>query len=172
MLRWNSLIAVFATGMVALVVSPLRAGGDKDAPAARVRVQDALAKLAKGDGEWKRFSVTYDDLHPLHGGLTLTIEGSGKVTQKTLRQKAGDEKEVSEVELKQLVELLQKHKAWDQKEPERPAIPDESKARLVIKYGDDSVTIWEWHNDLPKNKRLLEIREAMKKAAWKSVSKD
>ena len=159
---------VLAVGMVASTASTIQASEDNDASAAGKRIQEALAKLAKGGGEWKRFSVTYDDLHGLHGGLALTIHGTGKVTQKVVRQKVGEEKEVSETELKQLVELLQKHKAWEQKEVGRPAVPDESKARLVITYEDDSVTVWEWYNDLPKNERLLEIREAMKKAAWKS----
>jgi hypothetical protein len=173
MLLGKSFITVvLAVGMVASTASTIQASEDNDASAAGKRIQEALARLAKGGGEWKRFSVTYDDLHGLHGGLTLTIHGTGKVTQKVVRQKAGEEKEVTETELKQLVELLQKHKAWEQKEVERPVVPDESKARLVIKYEDDSVTVWEWYNDLPKNKRLLEIREAMKKAAWKSVPRE
>lgn len=140
---------------------------DKDVFAAQ-RIEEALGKLAKGDGDWKRFSVTYDDLHPLHGGLTLTIDGAGKVTQKAVRQKVGEVKDVSASDLKKLVELLQKHQAWEQKEAERKPRPDESKARLMIRYGEDSVTVWEWYNDLRKNNRLLEIREAMKKAPWKA----
>ncbi|MFO0965125.1 MAG: hypothetical protein U0793_06010 [Gemmataceae bacterium] len=114
--------------------------------------------------------MTYDDLHAFHGGLTLTIDGKGKVTQKAVRQKVGEARDVSKADLKLLVDLLQKHKAWEQREPERKPRPDESKARLVIRYGDESVTVWEWYNDLRKNKRLLEIREAMKKAAWKSAA--
>lgn len=94
------------------------------------------------------------------------------MTQKAVRQRVGEEKEVSQAELKQLIDLLQKHKAWEQKDVERPAVVDESKARLVIKYEDASVTVWEWYNDLSKNRRWLEIREAMEKAAWKSVPKE
>jgi hypothetical protein len=138
----------------------------KDKVAAATRLEEALRKLANGDGDWKRFSVTYDDLHAFHGGLTLTIDGAGKATQKAVRQKVGAVKDVSAADLKQLVMLLQKHRAWEQKEPDRKPRPDESKARLTIRYGDDSVTVWEWYNDLRKNNRLWELREAMKKAAW------
>jgi hypothetical protein len=158
--------------MTASTASIAQDGKDKDASAASKRIQDAIDQLAKGSEEWRQFSLTYTDLHGLHGGLTLTIHGDGKVTQESVHEKVGEEKEVLEAELKQLVELLQKHRAWEQKEVERPAVPCESTARLVIKYGDDSVTVWEWYNDLPKNKRLVEIREAMKKAAWKSVPKE
>jgi len=173
MLRKRAFIAVVLTAaVVAVNSSTVEADDAKNASAAGKRIQEALADLAKGDGDWKRFSVTYDDLHGLHGGLTLTIHGSGKVTQKAVREKIGEPKEVSAAQLKELVELLQKHKAWEQKEPERPPVPDESRARLAIKYADDSVTIWEWYNDLSKNKRLVVIREAMKKAAWKSVPQE
>ena len=171
LLEKSFITVVLAVGMVASTASTIQASEDKDASAAGKRIQEALAKLAKGSGEWKRFSVTYDDLHALHGGLTLTIHGTGKVTQTAVRQQVGEQKEVSATELKQLVELLQKHKAWEQKEVQRPAVRDESQARLVVTYGDDSVTVWEWYNDLPKNKRLVEILEAMQKAAWKSVPK-
>lgn len=163
--------AIVLVGVFSAVASTMQTDKDDDA-ATRMRVKEALAKLGKGEGDWKKFSVTYSDLHALHGGLTLTIDGTGKVTQKAVRAKVGEEKEVSEKELKHLVELLQTHKAWEQKEPPRKAIPDESVARLSIKYGDDVVGVWEWYNDLPKNKRIVELRDAMKKAAWKEVPKE
>lgn len=132
-------------------------------------IQESLAKLAKGEGNWKDFSITYDDIHPLHGGFALTIDGAGKVTQKAVRQKVGEIREVSTADLRTLVELLARHHAWEQRESERKPRPDESRARLTIRYGENSVTIWEWYNDLRRNNRLLAIREAMKKAAWKTL---
>ena len=72
---------VLAVGMVVSTASTIQASEDS---VAGKRTQDALAKLAKGGAEWKSFSVTYDDLHALHGGLTLTIHGTGKVAQKAV----------------------------------------------------------------------------------------
>ncbi len=162
---------VFVMGIFVLGSDTSGADLNKERSAEIKRVQQSLAKLASGEGDWKQFSITYNDLHAFHGGLTLTIDGRGKVTQKALRQKVGQPKEVSEKELKVLVELLQKHHAWQQKVAERTAVPDESRAHLTITYGNDSVTIWEWYNDLSANKRLHVIREAMKKSAWKSIPK-
>jgi len=117
------------------------------------------------------FTVTYDDLHPLHGGLRLSIHGNGKVEQTVQRTNAGEVKTVTAGELRRLVELLYKHRVWDQRVPERQPIPDESRSQLVLTYGRHSVTVWEWYNDLETNKRIIEIREFMKKIAWKRVPK-
>ncbi len=148
-----------------------RAGDPAAERAAAERIAAALARLATGEGDWAPFALTYDDLHSLHGGLTLTIRGDGTVEQKAVRQKAGEARTVSPAALRQLAALLEQHRAWEQREAERPARPDESKARLTIAYRGDQVSIWEWHNDLAKNRRLIEIREAMKRAAWKELPK-
>ncbi len=171
MIEYRSFVgAILLVGTFTAAVSALQPEKD-DKAMTRQRIEAALAKLVKGEGDWKKLSMTYSDLHPFHGGLTLTIDGSGKVTQQALREKVGEEREVSKQELKRLVELLQSHKAWEQKVPARLANPDESKARFTIKYGDDVVEVWEWYNDLRKNKRIVELREAMKTAAWKEVPK-
>lgn len=164
-------VVVLVAGMAASTVAITEVDAAEKAAAARKRIEKALAGLTKGEGSWKDFSVTYSDLHGFHGGLKLTIDGSGKVTQTAVRVKAGKEKAVSKASLRDLVQLLQKQKAWVQKEPERAAVPDESRAVLSIKYGKDAVRIWEWFNDLSKNKRIAEIRDAMKKMAWESIPK-
>ncbi len=173
MLHQKNLLAVVLVGtLVCSATSPTHAEQTKADQSAGKCIQEALKALAEGKGDWKQFSLTYDDLHGLHGGLTLTIHGSGKVEQEAVREKVGEPKDVSMANLNQLVNLLQKHKAWQQQVVERSAVPDESRARLVIKYKNDSVTIWEWYNDLPKNKRLAEIREFMKSVAWKGIPKN
>jgi hypothetical protein len=131
-------------------------------------VKKMLQDLAQGKGELGKLTVTWDDLHGLHGGLRLTVKGDGTVSQEVVREKAGLPKEkVDEKDLKALVDLLVRHEAWVQKVPERKAVPDESRARLTIAYGGSTVTVWEWFNDLDKNKRLGEIRDFLKKIAWK-----
>lgn len=133
------------------------------------KVKEGLKALAAGTGKWDTLTVTYDDRHPLHGGLTLTIKGTGEVKQQAVRAKTGEPKPaVTKEELAKLVELLIAREAWEQKVPDRPANADESKAKLTIDYGDATVTVWEWYNDLPANARLVKVRDRMTEIGWKS----
>lgn len=131
-------------------------------------VKKALEEVAADKGDLSKLTLTWDDLHGLHGGLTLTITGDGKVSQKAAHVKPGEPKEkVDPKDVKELVKLLVRHEAWAQRVPERAAVPDESRAWFTIAVGDQSVMVWEWYNDLAKNKRLVEVRDLMKKFAWK-----
>ncbi len=111
-------------------------------------------------------SVSYDNLHPLWGGLQLTIHGSGQVEQKAVRQSAGQPVPVSREDILDLVHLLLRHEAWIQLVAERMMVPDESRALLTIRYGGEQTTIWEWYHDLGVNRRIIEIRDRMQQIAW------
>jgi hypothetical protein len=137
---------------------------NKDATAIKVVLKDLVEKK----GKLEKLSVTYSDLHGLHGGLNLQINGDGAVSQKAVREKVRPPKKVVDrADVIALIKLLVKHEAWDQRVPERTAVPDESSAQITIMYGKKSTVIWEWYNDMKANKRLIEIRELMKKIAWK-----
>jgi len=129
-------------------------------------VRQALLGIIAGKLDPKPFSVTYDDLHGLWGGLTLTIHGDGKVEQTAVRVAAGTPRPASREGVLTLVRLLLKEEAWAQRESERAPRPDESRARLVIRYGTYTTQIWEWYNDLIQNQRIVKIRELMKRIAW------
>ena len=149
-----------------LLVAFLRPGhADEDPPP--VRSED-LQLLIEGKGDWNQLSVMYSDMHAIHGGLTLTIHGDGTVEQEARRMKIGETKAVSREALVELVQLLMKYEAWEQRAPERPPIPDESRAWLGIALGKRGSIIWEWYNDMRWTDRILEIRELMKRIAWKS----
>ncbi len=139
-----------------------------DAEKKRAAVKDALGQLPQGKGDLVKLTVTYDDLHGLHGGLQLTIRGDGKVEQKAVRLKTGEPKEaVERKDIDDLVKLLVRHEVWEQRVPERAAVPDESRARLSVSVGEHTVRIWEWFNDLAKNRRMVEVRDFMTKIAQK-----
>lgn len=152
--------------LAALGTSRLWAG---EAPpeAEGIAVRRALEEIVAGRGNLGALVVTYDDLHGLWGGLRLTIHGTGRVEQTAVREEAGTPQNVSRADLVRLAALLLKHAAWEQRVPERTAVPDESQASLTIRYGQTSVRIWEWHNDLKRNRRIGEIRDFMKSIAWK-----
>ena len=103
--------------------------------------------------------MTHQDECPAINDLTALLIEHGP---------AGKAKKVTDADWRKLVELLRKHSAWEQQEAGRPAVPDESKARLTVSYGEDSTSVWEWHKDLKSNQRLLDVREAMKNSAWES----
>ena len=152
---------------VAMLALLLLAQADPN-PKKKDAMKGALQELAEGKGELRKFSVTWDDLHGLHGGLKLTINGDGTIVQEAVHAKVGEPREkVDPKGVRELVDKLLALEAWIQKVPERPAIPDESRARLKISAGGESVTVWEWYNDLAKNKRLVEVRDLMQKLAWK-----
>lgn len=131
-------------------------------------VKASLSTLAKDERALKTLTVTYDDLHGLHGGLTLTIHGDGRIEQRAVREKVGQPKEViTSAELHRLVALLLEVSAWEQRVPERMAVPDESIAQLRITLDGHSSTIWEWYNELQKHQRIFRVRELMKQLAWR-----
>ena len=117
-------------------------------------MRSCLNELSSGRGRWSEFSVTYNDLHGLHGGLTLTIYGDGRVEQEAVRTKVRDPRHVSREDLDRLVALLRELQAWEQRVPERDAVPDESRCQLTCRCGAAETTIWEypgedrsWHEE-------------------------
>lgn len=130
------------------------------------RIRVCLEALAAGREEWGGFSVSYDDLHGLHGGLSLIIHGDGRVEQQAVRRPVGTPRRVSRPDLDRLLTLLRELKAWEQRTPERQAVPDESTGRLTIWCGGVETTIWEWHNDMKANARIARVRTLMAEIAW------
>lgn len=139
--------------------------GSETAPAS---VPDTLEQVASGKLPLEPLLIVYDDLHPLHGGLQLAIHGDGKIEQESRREKVGEPRaKAARADVLKLLALVRKHQAWEQRVPERPPVPDESRARLTIAWRDRQSVIWEWYNDLRANQRMIEIRELMKQIAWK-----
>ena len=154
------LCLVAAGGCVAAAAQP------KDADRVRACVED----LTAGRGDLAGFSVTYDDIHGLHGGLSITIFGDGKVEQHAVRTEIREARQVSRPDLSRIVSLLRELKAWEQLTPERKPIPDESRARLTIRCRGSETTIWEWYNDMTKNARMARVKALMIEAAWPPVA--
>lgn len=134
---------------------------------APLTIREALSEITARKLNPAPLSITYDDMHGLWGGLTLTIRGDGNVEQKAVKEEVGTPGLVSRDSILKLVRLLLKEKAWEQREPQRAPKPDESEARLVIQYGKQRSEIWEWYNDLDKNQRVGKIRDLMKTIASK-----
>ncbi|MFN0168660.1 MAG: hypothetical protein ACKV22_19725 [Bryobacteraceae bacterium] len=131
-------------------------------------ISSILGQIASGKLDPGPVVVEYRDLHAMHGGLNLTIRGTGEVEQEAVRAPVGQAKRVSGDDLLRLVRLLSTQQVWQQRIPQRTPVPDESRAYLTVRYREDRAEIWEWYNDLEKNRRILPIRELMKQIAWQS----
>lgn len=110
-------------------------------------------------------AVTYSDMHGLWGGTTLTLDADGRYAR--AQQNPGQpsqrvEARVDATRHRGLVELLIALQAWQQRVPERMAVPDESTATLRIRCGTAEATIWEWYNDLGKHRRISQVRDALR----------
>ena len=129
-------------------------------------VEEALKAYQDGHLEPRDLWITYSDLHPLHGGLELVVDGLGHVQQEALREEVKEPEDLTEEEMMQLVILIIELEAWKQIVPERAPLPDESRAILQIQAGESGSQMWEWYNDMVGDNRLIQIREMMKQFAW------
>ena len=111
--------------------------------------------------------ISYDDMHGLWGGTTITIQGDGKA-ERLERAIGGDQPRVcvtviSQSQLLELIRLLLDLKAWEQQTPESMMVPDESRAHLKISLSGQVSDIWERFNEMAANNRLMQIKAKLVK---------
>ncbi len=151
-LRSLPLISLLVTALLLCL-----AGG----PTVRASLEGAVeARLVPRD-----LSVTYNAMHPLHGGTIVEIHGDGTAVR--IARRRGDlnasirQTELGEGALLGLVDLLVDVRAWEQRVPERAPVPDEGRATLLIALGGREAGFWEWYNDLGEHDRLLRVSARM-----------
>jgi len=109
--------------------------------------------------------VTYDDMHAMWGGTTITLAGNGDYRLDERNPSTGQYRSlrgrVPEAEVRALTVLLVETEAWRQVTPPRTAVPDESRAYLRVRAAGGEVTIWEWYNEVPSNGRMGRVRDRM-----------
>ena len=113
-------------------------------------------------------AITYDDMHGLWGGATITVRGDGSVERhtKALGAPAAQVRHtiIDQQMLLDLVRLLVQLDAWEQRIPDRPPVPDESRAALTISVNGSANRISERFNDLAANNRLVQIKTWLEQA--------
>jgi hypothetical protein len=138
----------------------------KEDPLPAAAVGRRLEAFLEGRLPPEALEITYVDLHPLWGGLRVTVHGTGRVEREAVR--AGEEpppRDLAPQEVREIVRLLVALRAWEQRVPDRPPRPDESRARLHIRAGAARSSIWEWYNDLAATDRIVHVREKIKELA-------
>jgi hypothetical protein len=126
-------------------------------------MEASLREIEAGRGT-ASFAVTYSDMHGLWGGVTVTLTRDGDYEQ-TMRRPGGlpvlVRRRLAPEHATALAQLLVEIRAWEQRTPERAPVPDESRAMLSIRCGAAESSIWEWYNDMPRNQRLIRVRDRL-----------
>lgn len=129
-------------------------------------VEGSLKRIQSGSDVPSDLTVTYDDMHGLWGGTTIVITGKGDGERRERDRGRAEpkifHKSITPEQMLELVNLLIEHEAWEQRTPDRAPLADESRASLKIQVSGQSSSIWEWFNDMEKNKRLSIIKAKMK----------
>lgn len=133
-------------------------------------MRSQLTQLRDGAIPMSELRLTYDDMHPFHGGMTLTVRGSSLEARYLERgvepqQVEPEPRPLPPEELRSLVDLLLELEAWEQRVAERDPVPDESRASLTIEVAGESSVIWEWYNDLTGNDRIVRVKLELERLA-------
>ncbi|HET7232870.1 MAG TPA: hypothetical protein VFJ16_22865 [Longimicrobium sp.] len=156
-----------ATGLAALLLAGVgcaRQASRRPSPAA-TPVAAALTAVAAGGEIPADLVVTYDDMHGLWGGTTITLSGNGDYRLDEMNPSARQHRSlrgrVPEADVRALAALLAEAEVWRQVTPPRMPVPDESRAYLRVRAAGGEVTIWEWYNEMPRNGRISRVRDRM-----------
>ena len=128
-------------------------------------MRENLVQIADGKHD-DRFAITYSDMHGLWGGVTVKLSGTGHYEQ-TQREPGGEPQQVvghvNAEAVVRVAQVLLGVEAWEQRIPERAPVAGESRATVTIFFGDQMSAVWERHNDLATNQRLILVRDYLVK---------
>ena len=160
MRRW---VCVVWLGTASACVAPgPPAAGSARPPAAGARYdgppRDWLeAVLRRGVPD--DLEVAYSDTSSMYGGEIIIVNGSGEASVE--RHRAAPEKRTVRVargDLERLTALLVEIEVWEQREPDREPVFDESRAALRVRTAGKTTLLWERYNDMEHNQRLVRVR--------------
>lgn len=128
-------------------------------------MEEELKGIVAADRVPADLTVTYDDMHGLWGGTTITVRGDGSVERRArpLGAPAAEvtRKQVDGRELVGVVRLLVELEAWEQRTAEEPPIAGEGRAHLTISVGGRGSSVWERVREMRANDRLLRIKSRL-----------
>ena len=130
-----------------------------------VGVMNELKRISDTRNVPADLAITYDDMHGLWGGTTITIRGDGHMERRT--QQIGvvevdvTQTQIDKPALLELIDLLISLAAWDQVTPDDMLIPDESRANLAISVNGYTSNMWERVNETVANNRLIQVKNRL-----------
>lgn len=99
------------------------------------------------DYNWYNVVVTLDEVHPLQGGIQLTVKGSGQVSVTLVKPRGQQTKYrffINQDECQRLKQLLLEHNFLTIQPEERLGIPDEARPTITIKNAQQSHRVAKW----------------------------
>ena len=125
-------------------------------------MEEELKGIVAAESVPADLTVTYDDMHGLWGGTTITVRGDGSVERRTRALGAPEAevtlKRVGGRELVEIVRLLVELEAWEQRTADEQPVAGESRARLSISVGRRVSCMWERVREMLENDRLLRVK--------------
>ena len=110
-------------------------------------------------------TITYDDMHGLWGGTTITVRGD--LTMQMQSKEIGapvvqsSRKHINERELLKLIQLIIQSRGWEQFTPDEQPVADESRAYLTLSVNERSTRVWERVNQMGFTSPLAQIKGFM-----------
>jgi hypothetical protein len=123
-------------------------------------MEQHLKDFAEGHAT-QNLTFVYSDMHWLWGGVTITLSTSGAYER--LEHVRGSivanlvRKTVTPAHVQDVLHLLRETRAWEQMQLERTPMADEVRATLTLRTSAVETSIWELHNNLEKNGRLVRV---------------
>jgi hypothetical protein len=126
-------------------------------------MQTSLEAMAAGEVSGATLELSYQGLSMFHGNGEAFVLSKGTLVgaQQRGRDTVNWRKELLPKTLAKLAKLLLRERAWEQQEPERLAVPDETRATLSLSIGAGSAAIWEWYG----GRRTKAVRDFLLEAA-------
>ncbi|MFW5920674.1 MAG: hypothetical protein ACOCUS_02450 [Polyangiales bacterium] len=161
-------------GPVALLLALLAAGCASP-------VADTLRSAADAGSVPPGLVLVWDDHDPKWGGHRITVRGGGEVEVRGWRPGTPQAEpevwtgQVAEAEIADLVDLLVRIEAWEQRVDDEFTPLDEARATLTLRIDGARERVWEWANDLEANQRLILVEnrlEALVRAARSGAASD
>ena len=126
------------------------------------KMEKVLQAIVASNSVPAELLITYDDMHGLWGGTTVTVDGDGNVECHTKEIGAPTvtitRKQLARHKLLELIRLLIELRAWQQRVPDEPPVAGESRATLTISLKEGTSRTWERVNDMAANNRLAQIK--------------
>jgi len=127
-------------------------------------IQDGLESATQEPAPPADLVVIYDDHDPEHGGDRVELHGDGELHGD--RWRPGESRQegrywqghVPPTSVRALVALLVEIEAWDQHGDEEEGRLNAQRARLTIRIGGSSSTIWEYASDLETRGRIFRVK--------------
>lgn len=117
-------------------------------------VAERLRAALRDEIDRSLLEVEYNDLY-WRGGRKIRLNGSGELTIHDTDKGMDYATFLSKEKTDQVLRLTVGIEGWQQRIPEREAVPDESRCVFCIKYQTDQSKIWEWYSDLNKVNRIV-----------------